>query len=208
LTANGAEFFGRFFIAQLRAAGERRRTNDPRNVPTFLYIDECDQVIKTDNNIEDYIDKLRSKNIGIILAHQRLYHFDGNKGTLDALLNAPIRFASVDDDAEALAKRLRVNHPADLRFPEPGYFAAYVRQHKPETAVLKVREPPLTFMTKNQYETVRARMRARYGADPMPLSRGQNAQPPPTPPPASEGRPRNSNRSPPDGDISDPDEIG
>lgn len=116
-------------------------------MPTFLYIDECDQVIKTDHNIEDYIDKLRSKNIGVILAHQRLYHFDGNKPTLDALLNAPIRFASVDDDAEVLAKRFRVGDPSELRFPDAGHFAAYVRQNKPETAVLRVTQPDLNFMS-------------------------------------------------------------
>ena len=165
LTPQGAEFFGRFFIAQLRAAGERRKTNDPRNVPTLLYIDECDQVIKTDNNIEDYIDKLRSKHIGIVLAHQRLYHFEGNKATLDALLNAPIRFASADDDAEALVKRFRVNDPSDLRFDEPGYFAAYIRQHKPETAILRVTKPALAFMTEAEHSAIRVRMRDRYGSD-------------------------------------------
>src|SRR5207247_1624748 len=99
LTPEGAEFYGRFFISQIRAAGEHRRSHDPRNVPTFVYVDECDQFIKTDHDIEKYIDKLRSKNIGVILAHQRLSHFDGNRATLDALLNAPIRFASVDQDA-------------------------------------------------------------------------------------------------------------
>jgi hypothetical protein len=171
LTAEGAEFFGRYFVTQLRVAGERRRTNDPKNVPTFLYIDECDQVIKTDHNIEDYIDKLRSKNIGIILAHQRLYHFDGNKPTLDALLNAPIRFASVDDDAEVLAKRFRVGDPSELRFPEPGYFAAYVRQNKPETAVLRVTPANLNFMSDAEFAAVRAAMRFRYSNNPPPTKK-------------------------------------
>ena len=92
--------------SRLLANGARQ--GDPRNVPTIVYIDECDQVIKADNNIEDYVDKLRSKSIGVVLAHQRLSHFSGNTQTLDALLNAPIRFANVDDDAKALADRLRV----------------------------------------------------------------------------------------------------
>jgi hypothetical protein len=175
LTAEGAEFFGRYFITQLRVAGERRRTNDPKNVPTFLYIDECDQVIKTDHNIEDYIDKLRSKNIGIVLAHQRLYHFEGNKPTLDALLNAPIRYASVDDDAEVLAKRFRVGDPSELRFPEPGYFAAYIRQHKPEVAVLKVTQPNLNFMSKADQAAIRVEMRRRYSKAPS------SPKPPPRP---------------------------
>jgi hypothetical protein len=166
LTGEGAEFFGRYFITQLRVAGERRKTNDSKNVPTFLYIDECDQVIKTDHNIEDFIDKLRSKNIGVILAHQRLYHFDGNKPTLDALLNAPIRFASVDDDAEVLAKRFRVGDPSELRFPELGYFAAYVRQHKPEAMVLRVEKAKLNFMSNAQQAAIRAEMRRRYSNDP------------------------------------------
>jgi hypothetical protein len=186
LSPDGAEFFGRYFISQIRAAGERRKSNDPANVPTFVYVDECDQVIKTDHNIETYVDKLRSKRIGVVLAHQRLAHFLDNQQTLDALLNAPIRFASVDGDADALVKAMRVEDPAQLQFTTPGtegMFATFIARHSPQTAVIRVKKPELQFMTDAQHAAIRAKMRDLYGRKPedQGIVQPPLLLPPPTP---------------------------
>ena len=175
LTPAGCEFMGRFFIAQLRAAGERRKSNHA-NLPVYLYIDECDQVIKTDSNIETIIDKLASKRIGLVAAHQRLHHFKGNEGTLDALLNSAIKMTNARDDAEALAKRFPVHDgdkihlsPAELRQPR-GTFATYVADNMPESVIVQVQKPHLTFMTDIEQAAIRAKMRARYGRDTQPVN--------------------------------------
>jgi hypothetical protein len=175
LTAAGCEFMGRFFIAQVRAAGERRKSNHA-NLPVYLYIDECDQVIKTDSNIETIIDKLASKRIALVAAHQRLQHFKGNEGTLDALLNSAIKMANSRDDAESLAKRFPVHaankiHFAAAELQQPrGTFATYVADNMPESVIVQVQKPHLTFMTDAEQAAIRAKMRARYGRDTQPVT--------------------------------------
>ena len=68
----GAEFFGRFFIAQVLAAAQqrssRRREQKP---PVYFYIDECQNVIARDEKIPTILDECRSQNIALIMAHQR-----------------------------------------------------------------------------------------------------------------------------------------
>jgi hypothetical protein len=81
----GAEFFGRFFIALVLAAAEQR-ADRPRHekLPCFFYIDECHNVIKRDEKIATIIDECRSQNIGMILAHQRTTQII-SENVLDAL---------------------------------------------------------------------------------------------------------------------------
>ena len=51
----GAEFFGRFFIAQVLAAAQQRSTR-PREQkpPVYFHIDECQNVIARDEKIPDH----------------------------------------------------------------------------------------------------------------------------------------------------------
>jgi hypothetical protein len=192
LTPSGCELMGRFFIAQLRAAGERRKSS-PKNLPVYLYLDECDQVIKTDGNIGTIIDKLASKRIGLVAAHQRMQHFKGNEDTLDALLNSAIKMANARDDAEALAKRFPVHlggklhlSPAELRQPT-GSFATYVADNVPESLVVKVEKPTLDYMTEAQQAAIRAKMRLRYGQDTEPTPAPSLTATAPTQPPKANG---------------------
>jgi hypothetical protein len=74
-------------------------------------------------------------------------------GTLDALLNSAIKMTNARDDAEALAKRFPVHDgdkihlsPAELRQPR-GTFATYVADNTPESVIVQVQRPDLTFMT-------------------------------------------------------------
>ena len=69
-----------------------QRSERPRHekLPCFVYIDECYDVIREDENIADIIDQCRSQNIGLILAHQRTNQIV-SKNVLDALMNSALR---------------------------------------------------------------------------------------------------------------------
>src|SRR5205823_12417858 len=131
----GAEFFGRFFIAQVLAAAQqrssRRRDQKP---PVYFYIDECQNVIARDEKIPTILDECRSQNIALIIAHQRTKHIT-SENVLDALSNCAIRFANSDEEARYLAPRLRT-HPEFLQSLGRGRFAAFVRDMTPEAVAV------------------------------------------------------------------------
>lgn len=137
LGEEGAEFFGRFFIAMTwMAAVSRSRLRPEQKVPVCFYIDECQGVIRRDTKITTILDECRSQKIALILAHQRVAQI--NPDVMDALNNCAIRLANSDDDAETLAKRFRVD-AAQLRLPV-GSFACFVRDQTPVAVTVSVPE--------------------------------------------------------------------
>jgi hypothetical protein len=135
LGEEGAEFFGRFFIALVwMAAVSRSRLRPEQKVPVYFYIDECHTVVKRDTKVTTILDECRSQRIALILAHQRIAQI--NPEVIDALNNCAIRMANSDDDAESLAKRFRVDAPS-LRLPV-GEFACFVRDLTPQAITVNV----------------------------------------------------------------------
>jgi type IV secretory pathway VirB4 component len=135
LGEDGAEFFGRFFVALVwMAAVSRSRLRPEQKVPVYFYIDECHSVIKRDTKITTILDECRSQKIALVLAHQRVAQIEPN--VIDALNNCAIRIANSDDDAESLAKRFRVEAPA-LRLPV-GQFACFVRDKTAQAVTINV----------------------------------------------------------------------
>ena len=122
----GAEFFGRFFIAQVLAAAQqrsaRKRAEKP---PVYFYIDECQNVIARDEKVPTILDECRSQNIALIMAHQRTQQITA-ANVLDALSNCAIRFANSDEEARYLAPRLRTS-PEFLQSLTRGKFGAFIR---------------------------------------------------------------------------------
>lgn len=163
LDDQGAEFFGRFFIALVRAAAQQRSSRKQNEkLPVYFYMDECQSVIKNDDNIATIIDECRSQKIAIIMAHQRLNQIT-SKNVLDALYNCAIRFANSDEDAYALSANLRTT-PEFLR-QRRGSFAAFVRDVT-DTAI-SLRVPPtdlskLERMTNEEYARLMRHMYSEY----------------------------------------------
>jgi hypothetical protein len=137
LNEEGAEFFGRFFIALVLAAAEQRSgRKQSEKRPCFFYIDECRNVIRRDEKISTILDECRSQKIGMILAHQRTTQIT-NSNVLDALANCAIRMANSDDEAKYLADKLRSDTDS-LRSLPRGTFATYVRDLTSSALALKV----------------------------------------------------------------------
>jgi type IV secretory pathway VirB4 component len=189
LGEQGAEFFGRFFVALIwMYAVSRSKLRMEDKLPVYVYIDECQTVIARDEKVATILDTCRSQKIALILSHQRIAQIQ-SPNVLDALNNCAIRFANSDDDAEALAKRFRVD-ASQLRLPR-GSFACFVRDVTAQARTISVPEfdlsqfppPPL-----RAPQPTRSHKSDEAPHKPEPLL---VAEPPPTldtPPPRKKGR--------------------
>jgi hypothetical protein len=172
LGKEGCEFFGRFFLSLILAAAHQRgnRTSDQK-LPSYVYIDECHDIIAEDQSIPEIIDQCRSQKIAVILAHQRSDQLSAE--VLNAVANCAIRFANSDDEARFLADKLRTT-PEFLRSLPRGTFAAFVRDMTPAAVALKIPFNDLSKLTRqttSEQQTLRTAMRSRYSyVPPQPQS--------------------------------------
>jgi Type IV secretion-system coupling protein DNA-binding domain len=190
LGEEGAEFFGRFFIALILAAAQQRagRPNSEKQ-PCFFYIDECHNVIKNDTKIPTILDECRSQKIALILAHQRTAQL--SDAVLDAVANCAIRFANSDDEARYLSDKLRTTTDV-LRKLKRGRFAAFVRDMTDTAVAVDVPYFDLSKLPKMEGEELaafRAQMSDQFSFTP---TQPPPAQTPPTPvtPSASVAKPQ------------------
>ena len=164
----GAEFFGRFFIALILAAAQKRSSRKPQDkLPCYVYIDECQSVIHRDPKIATILDECRSQKIGLILAHQRTQQIN-DQNVQDALFNCAIRMANSDDEAKFLSDKLRTT-PEFLRGLPVGSFASYVRDLTPQALALSVPYHDLDALpqlTDAEQSALKDRMRSLYAFEP------------------------------------------
>jgi hypothetical protein len=182
LKQNGTEVFGRFFIALIaQAAAERATLKESQRLPTFVYIDECQDYIASDSNLTVILEQARKQKIGLIVAHQYLSQL--SQSTLDSLhANTSIKFAGgvSDRDAHALARNMRTT-PEFIESQPRLSFAAYVRNFTSNAVTLAI---PAGFleaeerMTEAEITVLQSQMREQYA---VPFSEAQktDSEPPP-----------------------------
>jgi hypothetical protein len=163
----GAEFFGRFFVALIaRAAQQRAGRPAASKKPCYVYIDECQSVIAKDAKIPVLLDECRSQKIALILAHQRTAQL--TPPVLDAVANCAIRMANSDDEAKYLSSKLRM--PAEVLQALPrGTFGAFVRDLTPQGIQLKVSKVDLDAlpkMTDAEIGAIHAQMKTDFASTP------------------------------------------
>lgn len=170
----GAEFFGRFFVALIARAAQQRAGKPPASKkPCYVYIDECQSVIAKDTRIPVLLDECRSQKIALILAHQRTAQLTAP--VLDAVANCAIRMANSDDEAKYLADKLRMSADT-LRSLPRGTFGTFVRDLTPhgiELHVAKIDLDALPQMTDADIAAIHEHMRTAFtsplpAADPEP----------------------------------------
>jgi hypothetical protein len=165
LTDEGAEFFGRFFIALIvRAAQQRAGRKAEDKKPCYVYIDECHTVVSKDARIPTILDECRSQKIALILAHQRTAQL--SDPVLDAAANSAIRMANSDDEAKYLADKLRMEVD-EIRALPRGTFGTFVRDMTSKGVVLKVPCVDLNAMPKMigaEQTALREKMRDLYSS--------------------------------------------
>jgi hypothetical protein len=201
----GAEFFGRFFIALILRAAQQRAGKPPSSKkPCYVYIDECQTVISKDPKVPTLLDECRSQRIALILAHQRTAQLTGP--VLDAVANCAIRMANSDDEAKYLAPKLRMDTDELQSLPR-GTFGTFVRDLTPRGIQLKVSKVDLDSLpkiTEAEMQGIRGQMREQFAetqkppeaerppreersrpATPAPTSMAQPPEPRPAAPGAS-----------------------
>ncbi len=169
LGEEGAEFFGRFFIALVLAAAQQRAGRpQSEKLPCYFYIDECQNVIRRDEKISTILDECRSQKIAMIMAHQRSAQII-IPNVLDALSNCAVRMANSDDEAKYLADKLRTS-PDFMRSLPRGTFATFVRDLTPTALALKIPYTDLSTLpriTAAEQQAIRERMRAQFSFSPQ-----------------------------------------
>jgi len=193
----GSEFFGRFFVTQVRAAGiARARKKQGEKKPVYFYIDEAQDVIKRDEFIPKILDQLRSQRVGLILSHQRTEQIK-LPDVLSALANCAIKYANSDEEASYLAPKLRTTKEFLQSLPR-GKFAAFVRDMTPHAiafSVSKVDFSKHASLSPAEADAIKIKMQADYGIPKAPSKSDPPASEPSAPPPPSAPAPAPSARA-------------
>lgn len=159
LKEDACKLFGRFFIAQLLQAVEMRGDA----LPVYCYVDECHDYVAEEPRLSTLLDQARKRNVGMILAHQRLTQITSDN-VRDALANVDIQFASgLRTDSAALAKMMKCE-PEDFDGQKHGEFMCFVKGKTLRAIPLKVPVllDDLPTMNKENKDYIKAMMRYRY----------------------------------------------
>ena len=204
LQEDGVEIFSRFFIAMILLAAEKRQLlPQSERLPTYVYLDECHDVIRRDEKIPIILDQARKFRVALILAHQRLDQL--TTPVLNALLGSTaIKFAAKLSDANAAALARNMGTSPEFILKQPAYsYAAHVRGLTGEAISIKI--PLVDFMkmermSSEEQEFVRDQMRERYAFHQSELQRPEIKD---TPAP----QPKTSPSQKPAAKPKDPDDI-
>lgn len=165
LKAEGTEAFGRFILARLLLATQQR-ASEANPLPTYVFIDECQDYIADEDRIAEFIDKARKQKVGVVFAHQRLSNIR-SANVADALANTAIQFAGGNKtDAGTLAGLLRAE-PEFIENQPALSFVAYVKGQTQRGVQVTVPYGVMENMEKMSREeeaALRTDMRERYGA--------------------------------------------
>ena len=164
LKNEGAEIFGRFFIAMIaQAALERAVLPERQRMETIVYIDEAADYF--DRNIGVILSQARKYKVGMVLAHQYLSQLEPKLQDAFAA-NTAIKFAGGFSGREARSVAAMMGCDPSLIETQPkGSFAATLRGLTPTAVPLRfpfgVLEDIET-QSKAEQEALRQAMRARY----------------------------------------------
>jgi hypothetical protein len=138
----GAEFFGRFFVAQVLAAAQERSFRAAgEKKPVYFYIDEAHTVVAQDERITDVLHECRSQKVALCVSHQETTQL--SEKVLSAFQNCAIRMSHPDEEARKMAISLRME-PRRLQTLKRGQFGAYVRGLAKQGVVVDVHKADLS----------------------------------------------------------------
>jgi hypothetical protein len=167
---DGMETFGRFMLAKIFQAAERRLDNpEGKNLKTFVYIDEAHNYLANEPKIITLLDELaRKNNIAFTFTHQRPDQVSPT--VLDAFSSTALRFASRNEHGvEHIAQRLRVPDPSTITNLHRGQFAFLFREINGQRTGV-ARFPPvddkLPLMSETAYQDIQNAMRKMLSGQP------------------------------------------
>jgi hypothetical protein len=166
LQEEGVEIVGRFFIAMILVAAQKRMLlPKEKRLPSHIFIDECQDILKRDTKIAVFLDQARKLNCSVTVAHQRLNQIQPY--VLDALYGSTgIKYAAQVSDAaaHALARDMRCT-PEFIQKQPPYHFATFVRGRTDIAVSLKIPSVDMMKMprmTEAELTALREKTRVRY----------------------------------------------
>lgn len=165
LLQSGTEVFGRFFLALIAQAAQGRSNiiDEAERMPTYCYVDECHDYIKSDANVEKILDSARKYKVGMILSHQRLSQLTSALQSATSMAAIKMVRAPVQEDMGPLAAQLHTTAAFIDALP-PHAFATFCSPLSHAIA-LEVPLSPIVKapkMSDPEFAAVRRMMRAKY----------------------------------------------
>lgn len=165
LQEEGVEIFGRFFIAMILLAAERRvDIPEKKRLPCFFYIDECHNVIHSDEKVAALMRGVRKFRVGATFLTQDLSAI--TPPVLEAIIgNVTTTFVSGVRDPGASRFGRYMNVPAEYITNHPRFHQLLQTEGLPRTVSVYVPESPLLEeprMTDEEYSELQDLMRERY----------------------------------------------
>lgn len=166
LKAQGAQFFGRFFLSIIAQATLERASQHPKERrPTFVYVDEAQDYI--DGTVNTILEQARKYKVSLTLAHQQLAQLPPEVRASVSNNTSTKYIGGVSAaDARALAEDMHTDWDK-LRGQRKLHFSLYVRGFLPKPVTFKVRpglmeaEPQ---RTPEDLAELRAYTRERYSS--------------------------------------------
>jgi hypothetical protein len=200
LGEEGAEIYGRFFLASVLVAAQRRMFL-PREarLPTYFYVDECQSFVAHDEKLPTILTEARKFNVGITLATAEMEKIDQSILT-SIIAGTCTKFASKLGNVHASMLARDMNTTVEFIMNQPKHhFALHVRDAdnpKPISVIYPERNlMKMPRMTAEEQAQVRQEMREKYCTY-SPISRKRRdppevttAKPPPFFQPLSRGTP-------------------
>jgi hypothetical protein len=166
LQAEGVELFGRFFLALILMAAEKRQTLPPSGrLPTYLFIDEAQDIIARDEKLPVMLDQARKLKVSVTIAHQGIGQMS-DKVMAALYRSTAIKFAARSPVTDAGAMGPSMSTTADFITNQKNHhMAAYIRGVTPTAISLAI--PRADFasmkqMTAEEWRKVVEEMRRKY----------------------------------------------
>jgi len=123
----GSSFFGRFFIALIQLATQKRDTSRHlRSV--YVYIDELSHYLEgTTGHLEQLLDRAREAKVGLTLAHQQLRQLSDISPKLEASVhNTAIKLCGRvnDHDSKRMGAEMGLDPPILKNLPALDFYAS------------------------------------------------------------------------------------
>jgi hypothetical protein len=178
LQPKGCEAFGRFFLALITMAAQRRATM-AKKLPCHVFIDEVGDYA-SDANLNTIIEQCRKQKIALTVAHQNCSQL--SQRVLDTFQTVAIKCAAslTARDAGIMASGMKAN-PQHLQDQTKGTFMVYVRGVTPRALPVTVPFGVLEGMEMiddEQLEHLRNKLRELYATWPPKKEEPETEQPP------------------------------
>ena len=160
----GAEFFGRFFVALIaRAAQQRAGKPAASKKPCYVYIDECQTVIAKDTRIPVLLDECRSQKIALD-TRRTSEPPSSHRPSSTPSPTARSAWPTATTRRNISSDKLRMDAET-LRSLPRGTFGTFVRDLTPtafSSTYRKIDLDALPQMTDEELAAIRERMRTRF----------------------------------------------